>query len=212
MKTLLFLILTLPFLCGGCNEDQTAQLITDGSEAATVAAMLTVQTTLPTEAPLIKAALSKACTEAISILQDTASATTLQQVLQLSFSQDPLLSKMQPVVNFVLPILDDVPGITTALNTPISGLLSETNTFAQAFFLGIQTGLGDPEGTTVAQIMAKNPKLAKALKKLGISKFDPGALINNLQAAAAGKPPVSVPNLLKPQTEVRIIECKKCGQ
>ncbi len=161
-------------LCPGCNEAEVGQLIKDGSEAGAVAA-LGILATSPAapESALIKAAAVNVCNEALKVLQDDSSATTLQQVLDLTFSSEPELANIQQIVNYIEPVLLDIPGVKAALNDPMTSLLPEINTYAQDFFTGILIGLGDAPGTTVAQLMAKNPKLAQAAKKLGMGKFDP---------------------------------------
>lgn len=173
------LLMPMSFIAG-CSQDETTALITAGSEASTVAAMLTVKAELPDEVAAISTALNTACTQANELLKDTKSATTLRQVLDLSFSTDPLLEKVKPVVDFCLPVLNTIPAVAAALDKPISDLNSQVNADAQAFFNGIAGGLAVPVGTTVASLAESDPKVAKALKLA--KRFDPDKLTEKLKA------------------------------
>lgn len=178
----LIVVLLMPMsFISGCSQDETAGLITAGAEASTVAAMLTVKVELPDEADKINSALNIACTQANEILKDTKSATTLRQVLDLSFSTDPLLEKIKPVVDFCLPVLNTVPGVTAAMDKPISQLNSTINAYAQAFFDGIAAGLSVPVGTTVESLQKSDSKVAKALKRSD-GRFDADALASRLRS------------------------------
>lgn len=176
----------LVFTCTSCSQDDITDTIQDGAEAATVAGMLAIEVDPATAAfaPIITAGLPDVCQGALDILNDVTSTATLQSVLNLAYSQDPNLAKYKAIINFCLPILEDIPGVQTALNESVSKIPADVNQDVQAFFTGILTGLGDAPGTTVAQLMAKNPRLQKAAKKLGVGKFDPTNLINSLKAAA----------------------------
>lgn len=174
-------------LCVGCSESEISNGIQDGAEAATVAATVTLTATLPGEAALIENGLGVACNAALAILQSTENATTLQQVLDLAFVADPNLAKYKAIINFCLPVLEDIPGVTDALNTMVKDLPASINLYTQCFFVGVITGLGDAPGTTVEQLMARNPKLAKNAKRLGLGKFDVNALQNALKGLGKQK-------------------------
>jgi len=184
---LLLILVVMPMsLLQGCSQDETTGLITAGSEAATVAAMLTVKQELPDEVTQISTALGIACKQANELLQDTKSATTLRQVLELSFSTDPLLEKVKPVVDFCLPVLENISAVSAALDKPISGLNSTVNADAQAFFNGIAAGLAVPVGTTVDQLRASDPKVDKAVK-LSVRRFDTTSLADKLKGLKVKK-------------------------
>lgn len=183
----LMIMMVIPMsLMQGCSQDETAGLLTAGAEAATVAAMLTVKQELPDEATQIATALGLACKQANELLKDTKSATTLRQVLDLSFSTDPLLEKVKPVVDFCLPVLENITVVSAALDKPISELNGSVNAYAQAFFNGMAAGLSVPAGTTVEALRASDPMVDKAVKR-SVRRFDTVALSDRLKALKVKK-------------------------
>lgn len=183
MKHLLLALSAVMLLtCYGCNQSTTENVIQDGSEAATVAAVIALDTALPQYATQITNGLQKASAEAVSLLSFPTDMFTLDQLIKLDMAKgDPYLDKYQAIINFALPILNDIPGIDTAMNTPLNALSKNVLNDVKAFFTGIQLGLGQPAGTTVKDLMDRNPRLRKAVRKYGTSRFDINGLINNLK-------------------------------
>lgn len=184
--------LALAFVCTSCDLSQSDKeaLITEGAEAAAVTGMIALEADPVTApfAPIIIKGLGDASTTAIAILNDASSTLTLQQVIDLAFSQDPDLAKYQAIVNFCLPILMDIPAVKSALNIAVQNINPTVKADVIAFFTGIQTGLGN--NATQAQLdplLKNNPRLAKAAKRLGVGKFNPQNLINSLKTEAAKK-------------------------
>jgi hypothetical protein len=118
---------------------------------------------------------------------------SLQQVLDLAFSQDPNLAKIVPVINFCLPILMNIPAVKSALNSAVQNINPTVKADVIAFFTGIQNGLGGPlTQERLAQILKDNPKInAARLKAQAGADFDPNSLVNavidSINAAAAKK-------------------------
>ena len=182
-------LLCISFFCVSCSQDEIITTITDGAEAATVGGMLAL-TADPVTAPfvpLIRTGLDDASNLAINILDNANSTLTLQQVCDLAFSQDPNLAKLRAIVDFCLPILMDISAVKKALNDAVQNIPTDVRADVIAFFTGIQAGLGDDANTTVAQLMAKNPRLKKAAEKLGLGKFNPAVLVNAVKDASVKK-------------------------
>jgi len=185
-------VLALLGLCVGCSQEDYITVITDGSEAATVAGMLAIEADPATAAfaPILVQGLTLLDETALDILAGNNPANTtltLQQLLNLAFSQDPNLAKYKTLINFVLPILEDIPGISGAMNTQVSQLDPTVIADVTAFFTGIQIGLGDAPGTTPQQIIDRSPLLKKAVRSSGLGKFNPQALVNALKGLPAKK-------------------------
>lgn len=175
--------LPLILVCVSCSQSDVITIITDGAEAATVAAMITVQTTLPAEAALITSGMKEVDALALAILNDQNSTLTLQQLLDLAFSQNPKLKDLQAIVDFCLPVIMDISVVKNSLNTLVQKLNPKVKQDVIAFFNGIAAGLGQP--ATQAQLnrfLQSHPNLAKARARVGAGKFDTGDLINQLNA------------------------------
>ena len=174
-------------ICIGCSQATIQTVLQDGAEAGTVLAMTTVQIALPLEAAAITAGMKIVSTSALSILNDKTTTATLQQVIDLAFSNDPNLAKYQSIVTFVLPVLMDIPGVQGSLNIVVTKLPANVRADAIAFFTGIQIGLGDNPTPATLELLKAKPGVAGALKKLGPGKFDVNGLITNLQKLGAKK-------------------------
>lgn len=190
-KVFLPIIPILLFTCFGCGQTTTQELIQDGTEAATVAAVLVLNTTLPAVAPKVVAGLNGVAGTALKMLSFPGNTLTVEQLINLDIaSGDPYLAHYQAIINFALPILNQIPGISGALNTPIDYISPNIRADLQAFFTGIQLGLGQPSGTTIEDLIAQNPRVKKAVQRANLRDFDPNALANALRAAdgaASGK-------------------------
>jgi hypothetical protein len=105
---------------------------------------------------------------------------SLQEVLDLAFSQDPNLSKILPVINFCLPIIMKIPAVQAALNQTVQNINPTVKVDVIAFFTGIQNALGGPlTQERLAQILKANPRInAAGLKAAAAGDFDPNALVN----------------------------------
>jgi len=180
-------------LMSGCDLDQPTQeaLIQDGSEVATVAGMIAITADPATAAfaPIIQTGLTAVDEEALDILNgaDAANANlTIQQLLNLAFSHDANVSKYLSLVQWVLPVLEDIPAVQSALNTTVAQANPNVIADLRAFFTGIELGLGDQATPAQLQeLLRNNPRLKAASKKMGEGKFNPAALINALKVAAA---------------------------
>ena len=214
MKHLRLIIPTVLMLtCCGCSQSTTETAITDGAEAATVAAVVVLDSTLPVAAPMIINGLNKVSATAVSMLQFPDDMFTLEQLINLDMaSGDPNITKYRAIVNFVLPVLNRIPGISTAMNTPLNALSSNVLHDVKAFFEGIQLGLGQPVGITMDEFLQSHPHVRKTLARggkngLSVSDFDVIALINALKSeplpAPATEKPTSKQSLqVQPKAEI----------
>ena len=172
----------LALLCASCSQDDIVTLITTGAEASAVGGMIALSANPVTApfVPVIKTGLNEASAAAIAILNDANATMTLQQVLDLAFSQDPNLTKFLPVVNFCLPILMNISAVKNALNSAVQNINPTVKADVIAFFTGIQNGLGGPlTQERLAKILKDNPKIDGArLKAAAGGDFDPNALVN----------------------------------
>ena len=186
-KLFLAVPLILAFICTSCSQEEELQLIQDGAEAAAVAGMIALEADPATAAfvPIIVKGLGEASSAAIAVLNDANATLTLQQVLDLAFSQDPNLAKYLPVIDFSLPVLMDISAVQKALNSAVQNIPANVKADCIAFFTGIQIGLGD-EATQAQldELLKNNPRLAKASRRLGTGKFNPQVLVNALKATA----------------------------
>jgi hypothetical protein len=176
------LVLALLFT-PGCKQDDVAGIIQDGAEAATVAAVITLNATLPGEAPLIISGLAAVDSAVLAILRTGGGdpALTLQELLDLAMVADPNLNRYRAIIEFCLPILLDIPGVQSALQTLVSKIPDNVRAYTIAFFTGIQRGLADVPGTTAEQVIARSPRLQKAMRKAQPTRFDPRALAEALR-------------------------------
>ena len=181
-KFVVVLPITLALLCASCSQDDIVTLITTGAEASAVGGMIALSANPVTApfVPVIKTGLNEASAAAIAILNDANATMTLQQVLDLAFSQDPNLTKFLPVVNFCLPILMNISAVKNALNSAVQNINPTVKADVIAFFTGIQNGLGGPlTQERLAKILKDNPKIDGArLKAAAGGDFDPNALVN----------------------------------
>ena len=177
----------LALLCASCSQDDIVNLITTGAEASAVGGMIALSAN-PVTGPfvgIIKTGLSEASTGAIEVLNDANATLTLQQVLDLAFSQDPNLTKILPVINFCLPVLMNISAVKNALNSAVQNISPTVKADVIAFFTGIQNGLGGPlTQERLVQILKNNPKIDCARLKAAVrGDFDPNALVNAITNA-----------------------------
>ena len=182
---LLCTALALFGLCTSCSQDEVATAIGVGAEAAGVAAALVTTTALPAEAPLILTGAATACNAAVDILNDSTANMTLQDLMNLVYSTDPQVAKYKAIINFCLPVVNDIIG--KYMSTAVSDLPANVKADLIAFFGGVATGLGESSTTTVEKVLAKNEHARKAAAKMGLGSFDVNALINGLKNAGAKK-------------------------
>jgi hypothetical protein len=167
MKNKLTCLAVVIFIVG-CSAATTIALVKTGAEAGTVAGLEFAKSKLPAaDFTALQTGLSDVDTLAIATLNNDSTTMTLAQVLNLEMATlDPVkLAQYQAIMAYILPVINNLPGVSGEMNTVVSQLSSNTKAYAIALFTGNQTGCSDvPSLSTLVQ---NKPEVAQLIQKHG---------------------------------------------